>query len=56
MSEEDDHRALARKVAAGEEVWDCLRLDWGRRGIAFLGKRPPNRIDERKVLKFDHVF
>ena len=41
----------SQQVAASEEMWDRLRLDRRRHGIAFLVKRPPNRIDERKVLQ-----
>ncbi len=45
----------AQQVAAREKMRDRLRLDRGRRGIAFLGERPLQRFDQAEILKFHHV-
>ena len=41
----------AQQIAAGQQIGDRLRLDRRRHGVAFLGERATERLDQRQVLE-----
>ena len=41
----------AQQIAPRQQMWDRLRLDWRRHGVALLGERAMERLDQRQVLE-----
>jgi hypothetical protein len=44
-----------KQIAALEEIWDRLRLDWRRRGVALGAERALDRLDQPEAGECSQV-